>query len=258
MGQLNVVSQIKKYGTVKAVSNGDGGYSLQLANGDTLQNVSPVFALPGITIPGVPELPAANAFENGANVRLHKDNFVGAGANALGAKIEADALNNIWRPAGPQRLFRRQGNLGAPIATLTAADKFNIGVDPIIPAGLLTADSKLIFKFKYRKLGATAPIVRVNFGTDMSVRTNNSLAYTQTVSGTANRDVSVYSEFEFITTGAAFVSNRSQLGGGGTDSQFLDASTLLNVAAAMKATFEASTLSGDTVYLLGFEIIWEH
>lgn len=235
-----------------------GNYGLYTASGLAIQSVAPVYALPGITIAGIDTLPAANTFAAGSIVRLHKDNFVGAGSNQIGVEIWADALNNIWRPHGQQRLFGNVGTIAAPLATLAAAGTFNIGTNPIIPAGLLRADSRLVVRMKYRKAGATAPVVRINLGTDMSVPANNSLVYSQTVGGTVNRDIYAWCEVDFESTTSAFTTNRSQLGAGGADGQFLDISTLLNTAADMKVTFEASTLVADTVYLIGYGIFWEY
>lgn len=245
-------------GVLMARLNADGSYGLYTVSGLAIQSVAPVYALPGITISGVTTLPAANTFYTGSVVRLHPDNFVGTGVNPTGVFVVADALNNIWRPHGVQILWGNTGTLASPLATLAAAAKFNIGTDPIIPGGLLRADSKLIFKAKYRKVGATAPVVRIDLGTDMTTPANNSIVYGQTVSGTANRDIFVWAEVDFETTTTAFTSNRSQIGAGGADGQFADISTLLDTTANMKVMYEASTLAADTVNLISYSVEWAY
>lgn len=245
-------------GGILARKNADDSYSLYTASGILIQAVAPVYAVAGITISGVDTLPAANTFYTGSVVRLHPDNFVGTGVNPIGVFVVADALNNIWRPYGVQRIWGAAGNLASPLATLAAAAKFNIGTDPIIPGGLLRADSKLIFKMKYRKVGATAPVIRIDLGTDMTTPANNSIVYGQTVGGTTNRDIFVWAEVDFETTTTAFTSSRSQIGAGGADGQFADISTLLNTTANMKVMYEASTLAADTVNLISYSVEWAY
>lgn len=242
------------------VSNGAGGYVMKDNTNTIVKSISPVYKLPSISITGVSDLPAANTFSDGAVVRLHKDNLVGAGANPLGIWIQADAVNNLWRPLGSQNLFWKNfGTFAAPTLTLTAAGKFDLGAggDPVIPAPLLYLGGKLVFFWRWRKIGTTTPTLRINFGTDLAARENNSIVYVQQAAGTANLDVPGKSEVDFITATSARCSNRAVTGGSGGASSGIDASTLLNVAAAMKTTYEAQILSGDTVQMLEFGIVWE-
>lgn len=245
---------------LRAASNGAGGYNIIDNTNTVLKPASPVYKLPSITISGVTNIPAANTFPHGSVVRLHQDNLVGAGANVMGVRVKADAVNNIWRPDGPQVLFsNRFGTLATPTLSLTAAGKFDLGAggDPVFPAALLHANAKLVFRLDLKKVGTTTPTVRINFGTDLAARENNSIVYTQFISATANVEIPGRSETTFLSATTAICILRAALGGGGAAGSFLDASTLLNVASAMKATIEASTLATDTVHLLGFQFVWE-
>lgn len=242
--------------------NGAGGYKLVDNANVEVKAATNVFRLPAFTgITGVTDRPAANTFPHGTVVRLHQDCLVGAGSNPMGVELWADATNNIFRPHGHQVLFWNDYGLIAtpPSVSLTAAGKFNLGGvgDPVIPAGLLNVGSRLRIVARLIKVGTTAPVLRVYLGTDLTTRTNNSQVWAQTVSATADLHLSPEPLVTFISATTALTGNRATRGGSGAAGVVTDATTLLNVAADMKATIEASTLSSDTVYLLSFGIIWE-
>lgn len=244
---------------VRIADAGGGTSKLIDTTNSTISSVSPVYKLSAFTITGVSNLPAANTFPHGAVVRLHQDCFVGAGYNPLGVMVQADVTNNIWRPFGPQILFQKNfGLYASPTCQLTAAGKFDLGSggDPVFPAGLFNVDSRIRFSLRFKKVGATAVTHRINLGTDLTTRSNNSLAYTQATSVTADMDVGPEVLVTFISATTATAVQRlprSSVAAGAT----ADISTLLNIASAMKATIEASTLASDTSNLIAMSIIWE-
>lgn len=244
---------------VRTVSNGAGGLKLKDSTNVDIDVASPVYKLASVTISGVSNLPAANTMPHGAVVLLHRDNLVGAGSNPIGVYVVADAVNNVWRPYGPQMLFaKRYGSIATPSLSLTAAGKFSLGGagDPVIPGGLLHADAKLEFRADLIKTGTTQPLMKIQFGTDLTTRANNSTVLTQQFTATANMNMPSRSEVSFISATAAVACDATALGGGGAAGIWNDAATLINIASDMKATIEASTLTGDTVYLLGYAINW--
>lgn len=240
--------------------NGAGGYKLIDNANVEVKAATNVFKLSAFTITGVSNLPAANTFPHGTVVRLHEDCLVGSGSNPMGVELWADATNNKWRPHGFQTLFNNDYGLIAtpPTCSLAAAGKFDLGGvgDPIIPAGLLNVGSKLRFALRMIKVGTTTPTCRINFGTDMATRTNNSQIWSQQATATADYHMTPEPLLHMVSATTGRTSNRAVRGGGAAGTN-TDVTTLLNVAADMKATIEASTLSGDTVYLLGFSIVWE-
>lgn len=245
---------------IRAADNGAGGYKFVDNANVEIKSASNVFKLPAFTITGVSNLPAANTFPHGTVVRLHQDCLVGAGSNPMGVEIWADSVNNIWRPHGPQTLFWNDyGLLASPTVSLTAAGKFDLGGvgDPIIPAGLLNVGSRVRFFARLHKVGATAPVLRMYFGTDLTTRTNNSQIWAQTATTTTDLDIPPETLLTFISATTARSSNRATRGGSGAQGTVTDATTLLQIASAMKATIEASTLASDTVNLLSFGIVWE-
>ncbi len=246
---------------MRHASNGAGGYKMLDKNNVEIKAATQTFKLPGFTITGVSNLPAANTFPHCAVVRLHQDCLVGVGASSFGAYLQADAINNRWRPFGPQILFWKEfGLLASPSVSLTAVGKFNLGAggDPIIPAGLLYDDSRLRILMTVRKVGTTSPTVRANFGTDMAARENNSLVYTQSISATDNFDIPAESLVSFITATSARCGNRIARGGGGSGGAQLDATTLINVVSDMKLTLECSVMpASTTVSLFSFGVILE-
>lgn len=256
---LNEAAILAAGNFMRHADNGAGGYKMLNVAGQEIKAASQVFKLPGFTITGVNDLPAANTFPHGAVVRLHQDILVGAGSNALGVYVVADAVNNIWRPFGEQVLFAKTfGDLATPSSSLTAAGKFNLGgTDPVIPAGLLHANAALRLIAKLRKVNATTPTVRANLGTDLAARENNSIVYQNQFTATTNINMDAEPSLTFVSA-TKLVSTRSAVrGGGGAAGTFLDCSTLINIASAMKLTLEASTLASDTVDLLEFALIWE-
>ena len=245
---------------VRYESDGAGGFRFIDVAGSVFTGVPAVYALSSVPVSGVTNLPAANTFTHGTEVRIHQDCFVGAGSNSLGVIVRADAVNNVWVPAGPQVLFQKNFGLRASTtSTLTAAGKFDLGLggDPVFPAGLFNVGSRVRFITRYVKVGATAPVLRTNLGTDLITRTNNSLAYAQTLAATTDLDVGPESLVTFIAATNSAISTNRLARGSNAAAATADMVTLLDIAAAMKATYEASTLSGDTVNLTAFSIIWE-
>ncbi len=250
---------------MRHASNGAGGYKMLDKTNVEIKAASQTFKFPGFTISGVPNLPAANTFPHNSCVRIHQDCFVGAGSNSGGIFLCADAVNNKWRPFGPQEMFWKEfstlaGSVANPLNTLTAVGKWNLGTggDPVIPAGLLNSDSRVRLYLAYRKVGVTAPVVRANLGTDLAARENNSIVYVQTVSTTDNFDVHAESLISFFESTSARCSNRAARGGSGGGGGIIDASTLINVASDMKLTIEASTVPASTsIHLLGYGLVLE-
>ncbi|MCE7915558.1 MAG: hypothetical protein DYH15_13015 [Nitrosomonas sp. PRO4] len=246
-------------GNFPRYSNTGGIYKLIDTANAEIKAASQVFKLPGFTITGVTDLPAANTFPHGSVVRLHQDILVGAGSNPLGVYVVADAVNNIWRPWGQQILFAKTfGDLAAATCSLSAAGKFNLGgTDPVIPAGLLHASSVLRLIAKMRKVNATTPTVRANLGTDLAARENNSIVYQNQFTATQNINLDAEPSLSFVSATKLVSTRAATRGGGGAANTFLDCATLINIASDMKLTFEASTLASDTVDLLEFMLIWE-
>lgn len=260
--QLNVVSQIKKYGAVQAVLNADGSYSLKLPDGSILYNVSSVYTLPGITITGVSNIPAANTVDNGSVVRLHKDVLAGAGSNPLGVSIINDAVNNIWQPVGDRaRMFKKSfGSIAAPTLSLSAAAKFNVGVDPVIPAGLLYAGSKFHILAKFQRHGTHAslnPVVRAYLGTDANY-INNTIVYQRAMANTDLQSQFASTEIDILTATTATATYDVIRSGAGSAGTFKDVTANFNVGSNMYLTFGVSSIDAtNSVDLLSFECWWE-
>lgn len=247
-----------------AVITADNYKMIDNAN-EEVKAASLVYKLPAFTISGVSNLPAANTFPHGAVVRLHQNVLVGVGANPLGVYVVADAVNNVWLPYGRQKLFSAfYGTATTPTLTLTANGKFALGGagDPVIPAGLVIAGTKLIITEKYRKNGtnATGPVMKCYIGKDTATYTNNLYSYTQTVNVADNTDIYAVTEISFNSLASASSTARIAVGGGGGASVFisLEGNANFDMASDTKVTFDAQNIAGgDTIDLLEFEISWE-
>lgn len=258
-GTVNEEAILEAGNFLRGIPNGAGGYKIYDNTNVELKAASQVFKLPGFTITGVSNIPAANTFPHGAVVRLHQDILVGFGANPMGVFVQADAVNNIWRPWGPQVLFYGLlGSIASPTCTLSAAGKFNLGTtDPVIPGELLNSGSKLAISAKLRKVGATAPMVRMHLGTDLSARENNSIVYQQTFTATTNIDTNASPRIELLSGTTGKSTRANTVGGGGIASSAADFNTLIDIAEDMKLTIEATTLSSDTINLYDLMVVWE-
>ena len=242
--------------------NGAGGYNLVDNTGNVIESASPVYRLPGSGIVGATDLPDANTFPHASVVRLHQDTLVGAGANPMGIMIQADATNNKWRPYGRQMLFFKTfGSYASPTCTLTASGKFNVGVDPIVPGGLLQDDSRLVFFVKYLRNSNVNNLLVFNawFGTNTTTRASNSKVYTHTTAQTANLENIGRAELDFLTSTTARTSLKTPVGGVGAVNTNPDMSASLNIASPMVAMFDTTghTTVGDTVMLFEIGIAWE-
>ncbi len=267
MAQRNILGVMEEQGVVRAALNPDGSHRLTLANGDTLQSVAPVYALPGITISGVATLPNANTFQNGAVVMLHKDNFVGAGANPCGIEIKADALNNVWRPRGPQRIWSSDalGTRALPTVSMTTTGRFGIGIDPILPAGLICYNgAKLRFSQLYFTANAaatTGATPTVYIGTDLVTYTNNKTILDNASAASNNLSYGPETLLTRVSATAALSTRslpRGSLGVGNSVIQDVSGG-LLNYDSAQMISYALAAMGSATkVDMLGFEIVWEY
>lgn len=265
---LNAKSAINTYllglGYLRSVANPDGSYSIQLPDGSTLETVGAVYAWPGITISGVPTLPAANTMPPDTVVTLHKDNFVGFGVNPLGVKIEADPIANIWRPHGRQIIWSGFFGLrAAPTVSRLTAGRFDIGVDPVIPAGLLNyINARLTFLeqlFSTNVAATTGPSPAIYIGTDLATYTNNQTVVNNAINSANNVTSRPDILFRRETATSGITTRNIPRGGVGSSGGLMDVSGgTLNFASAQMITFGISAMGSATqVDMHGFEIIWE-
>jgi len=249
----------------RLADNGAGGYHMLDNLGSIIESVASVYALPGITISGVPTLPAANTVPTGTSVILHKDNFVGQGSTTVGVRVIADPTNNLWRPDGHQVLFSSQfGSVASPSLTLAAPGRYNVGVDPKIPAGLFYAGARVRFSTQFYSLNATAttgPTARIFIGDDLVTYTNNSTVFSSALAAANLAGAQTDTLLRFIT-GTTGVSSRAQIrgGGGGTGgiTDVVDTNSNLVAANQMMVTYDLSAMGTATgLHLLDYQIIWE-
>ena len=212
-------------------------------DGSPLSAALPVYA-------NVASLPAASGFAAGSNVMLAAGAFVGTGATTTGIRLKADPVANVWVPDGEQVLFSSVfGNMSSGYKSINLnanTVKLDLGgADPVIPAGLLVpGKSMLAVTVYYRKIGAAQPAVNIYLGTDGTTYTNNSTIYIQPQAATVNIDTQPRAKIDFLSTTSAVSTGRSSEGGPGLAFAFTSAATLINTAADMTISFDASIGAG--------------
>jgi hypothetical protein len=180
-------------------------------------------------------------------------------------RVIADPTNNLWRPDGPQVLFSSQfGSVASPSLTLAAPGRYNVGVDPKIPAGLFYAGARVRFSTQFYSLNATAttgPTARIFIGDDLVTYTNNSTVFSSSLAAANLAGAQTDTLLRFIT-GTTGVSSRAQIrgGGGGTGgiTDVVDTNSNLVAANQMMVTYDISAMGTATgLHLLDYQIIWE-
>lgn len=246
------VNQILKAGNfARFASNGSGGYNLIDNTNSIVESVASVYTLGTI--------PAANSVPVGTVVMLDGSSVLtGFGKNPV---IYVYSDGTRWRPeGGKQVLYQGQyGTLASPTNSITSATTFNLGTggNPVIPAGLLAAGSRIQIECAFVKDGTTGPQMRIYLGTSATA-SSNSTPYAQGLAATADLHNRVVNDIFFATTTSALSTNKIVMGGGGTATAMSDITTNVNTASDMNVAFGASTLSADTVKLMFFRIIWEY
>ncbi len=245
------VNQILKAGNfARFASNGSGGYNLIDNTNSIVESVASVYTLGTI--------PAANSVPVGTVVMLDGSSVLtGFGKNPV---IYVYSDGTRWRPeGGRQVLYQAQyGTLASPTNSITSATTFTLGTggNPVIPAGLLAAGSRVLIESLWVKDGTTTPSLRIYMGTSATASSNAGV-YQQTAGAAADLHFLIHNELLFSSTTGGVSTNRQTVGGNAATS-CIDFTTNVNTASDMNIAFGCSTLSGDTVKLLQYRIIWEY
>lgn len=232
-----------------------------------IDGINPVYALSSAPVSGVNTLPAANTVTDGNVIALHKDCLVGAGRNPAGILLKADVTNNLWRPANDRVLLfsKRFGTYAAPTLTMTStsqasSSKFNVGVDPVIPANLFYTGATLVIEMNFRRnttlVGLGTVSLQCFLGTDATTQTNNSQVWQATIADSDDRDTFPAPEIVFNSATSVTSTRNLSKGEGGVSIACIDLTTLINSAAAMNITWRVQTTldANNTIDFLGYKI----
>ena len=135
----------------------DASGNLLSGNGSAVDGVNTIYALASAPVSGITALPLATDVTDGTVVAIHKDCLVGVGANPIGFLLKSNVALNQWRPPCDSfKLFSKTATIASPIfkmssTTQASSNKFNVGVDPVIPGGLFYAGSKIILRAHFRR-----------------------------------------------------------------------------------------------------------
>jgi len=232
-----------------------------------IDGINPVYALSSAPVSGVNTLPAANTVTDGNVIALHKDCLVGAGRNPAGILLKADVTNNLWRPANDRVLLfsKRFGTYAAPTLTMTStsqasSSKFNVGVDPVIPANLFYTGATLVIEMNFRRnttlVGLGTVTLQCFLGTDATTQTNNSQVWQASIADSDDRDIFPAPEIVFNSATSITSTRNLSKGEGGISIACIDLTTLINSAAAMNITWRVQTTLdvNNTIDFLGYKI----
>ncbi len=174
---------------------------------------------------------------------------------------------NLWKSNGtrwiPQNrqldLFRGSwGTVATPSLSRTTVGKFNIGTDPVLPAGFLQVGDTLEAQVVIRVSGATAgsDIFRIHLGTS-ATPTSNSLFYGVTPAAADDHGV-IGEPIAFVTSSTTYTTtSRLTKGGQGTVGLIEDQTTLFDIASAMTFTANlTANASGEAMNLHYLRIIY--
>lgn len=184
--------------------------------------------------------------------------------------IEMVSDGTNWYPVGGSQLLYSAvfGSLATPTLSVSgAAANFNVGTDPVIPAGMLTfgvagAPIGLRVKARYARSGALTTTItnRIYLGTS-ATPASNSLLFTANYAATDTSQLQVSTKFWAETATSGTRTGFMTEGGAAAASSYSTLNTLINTAAAMNVSFGISAYSGgtltDVISLLKYEIYLE-
>ncbi len=171
-----------------------------------------------------------------------------------------------WLPSpngGEIDIFRGNwGTMASPTLSRTTVGKYNIGTDPVIPAGLLAVgdEIELLLLINAHGTAAGSDVVRVHLGTN-GTPTSNSLLYGITPAVTVNNQngfgnpvATVVDATHYITTSRLV---KGGLAGAAQVGLIEDQTTNFNIASAMTMTVNLTTNdSGEAMDVMSFRAIW--
>lgn len=176
--------------------------------------------------------------------------------NSGGVTMVSDGT--YWRPFnGRARLYGRNGQIAAPLATLTGitAGAFTLPETLTIPAALIAPHSEVWANFEFFRTGATATaLVQWRLGT--AGTTSDLVVYQASMAATTSHQSRGYSAAKFGTaTDRFWAPNASNMNGGGSQASGADRTSNVNTAAAMQITADiASANAADTFLLLAYSV----
>jgi|GEM_PF-6304324 len=253
----------------------DASGNLIKGDGSAIDGVNTVYALVSAPVSGVTPLPEASDVTNGTVVAIHPDCFVGAGANAAGIMLRSLQSLNQWRPpCDTVEIFSKTGTLAAPIFTMTSAtqagsNKFDVGVDTVIPGGLLYPGSKLILKMHFRRNVVSPALgtltLRAYLGKNATL-TGNSIVWQGEIADSNDRDMLPEAEISLTSLTVVESTRNLSRGGPGLSQAAISLNTQIDFAVDQKLTFHIvpdgsanlNTLdANNTIDLISFSVTFK-
>ncbi len=170
-----------------------------------------------------------------------------------------------WVPQGNSLdLFRGNwGTIASPTLTRTTVGKYNIGTDPVLPAGFLQLGDELEVYALIRKTGVTGTnTFRLHLGTSATPTSNSLLYGISPTNATDGQEVFVNPVAVVAVVGAGIdtyvTSSRIAKGGTGLANGMEDQGVLFDTATAMTLTANLTTSagSGDAIHLLYMRVVY--